>query len=204
MDPKWEFNANQFVDFNNLEDQDNSRADDFFEVNMETGERYFLTQLFDNNFKQDSCSRIEGEDEDDLGVGQVKEDIRETGHGHEDPKQSTSSENNQAKLGTPYIVVTSDDQKPRRPATDQPETSNGSTDQSEPGRRKPANLVTSWGPKEKQAFMKAKEKQAKTVGGGGSSSAAPRLPPKSDYVVRQQQSVTLSAGGTRPAAAAGN
>ena len=41
MDPKWEFNANQFVDFNNLEDQDNSRADDFFEVNMETGERYF-------------------------------------------------------------------------------------------------------------------------------------------------------------------
>ena len=40
MDPKWEFNANQFVDFNNLEEQDNSNADEFFDVNMETGERY--------------------------------------------------------------------------------------------------------------------------------------------------------------------
>ena len=39
MDPKWEFNANQFVDFNNLEEQDNSNADEFFDVNMETGER---------------------------------------------------------------------------------------------------------------------------------------------------------------------
>ena len=39
MDPKWEFNANQFVDFNNLDDQDNSKVDDFFDVNMETGKR---------------------------------------------------------------------------------------------------------------------------------------------------------------------
>ena len=39
MDPKWEFNANQFVDFNNLDEQDNSKADEFFDFNMETGER---------------------------------------------------------------------------------------------------------------------------------------------------------------------
>ena len=43
MDPKWEFNANQFVDFNNLDDQDNSKVDDFFDVNMETGEREVCT-----------------------------------------------------------------------------------------------------------------------------------------------------------------
>ena len=30
---------NQCVDFNNLEEQDNSNADEFFDVNMETGER---------------------------------------------------------------------------------------------------------------------------------------------------------------------
>ena len=39
MDPKWEFNANQFVDFNNIQDQNNSNADEFFDFNMETGER---------------------------------------------------------------------------------------------------------------------------------------------------------------------
>ena len=40
MDPKWEFNANQFVDFNNIQDQNNSNADEFFDFNMETGERW--------------------------------------------------------------------------------------------------------------------------------------------------------------------
>lgn len=38
MDPKWEFNANQFVDFNNIDDQEDN-ADEFFDFNMETGER---------------------------------------------------------------------------------------------------------------------------------------------------------------------
>ena len=47
MDPKWEFNANQFVDFNNLEDQDNSKADEFFDINMETGERYLNILILD-------------------------------------------------------------------------------------------------------------------------------------------------------------
>jgi len=39
MDPKWEFNANQYVDFNRLEDEDNANADEFFDYDMESGER---------------------------------------------------------------------------------------------------------------------------------------------------------------------
>ena len=46
MDPKWEFNANQFVDFNNIQDQNNSNADEFFDFNMETGERWVCLELF--------------------------------------------------------------------------------------------------------------------------------------------------------------
>ena len=40
MDPKWEFNANQYVDFNNLDREDNSTVDEFFNYDMESGERY--------------------------------------------------------------------------------------------------------------------------------------------------------------------
>jgi len=39
MDPKWEFNANQYVDFNRLDDEDNVNADEFFDYDMESGER---------------------------------------------------------------------------------------------------------------------------------------------------------------------
>jgi len=39
MDPKWEFNANQYVDFNNLDREDNSTVDEFFNYDMESGER---------------------------------------------------------------------------------------------------------------------------------------------------------------------
>jgi len=39
MDPKWEFNANQYVDFNKLDDEDNPNADEFFDYDMESGER---------------------------------------------------------------------------------------------------------------------------------------------------------------------
>ena len=39
MDPKWEFNANQFVDFNKLDEEDNTNADEFFDFDMESGER---------------------------------------------------------------------------------------------------------------------------------------------------------------------
>ena len=47
MDPKWEFNANQFVDFNNIQDQNNSNADEFFDFNMETGERWVCLELLE-------------------------------------------------------------------------------------------------------------------------------------------------------------
>ena len=40
MDPSWEFQAPQFVDFNNLDrvEAENKKADDFFNVDMESGE----------------------------------------------------------------------------------------------------------------------------------------------------------------------
>ena len=38
MDPSWEFQAPQFVDFNNLERSEDKKADDFFNVDMESGE----------------------------------------------------------------------------------------------------------------------------------------------------------------------
>ena len=39
MDPKWEFNANQYVDFNKLDEADNPNADEFINFDMESGER---------------------------------------------------------------------------------------------------------------------------------------------------------------------
>ena len=36
LDPKWEFNANKFVDFNRLEEEDNTNADEFFDYDMES------------------------------------------------------------------------------------------------------------------------------------------------------------------------
>jgi len=39
MDPKWEFNANQYVDFNKLDEADNPNVDEFFNFDMESGER---------------------------------------------------------------------------------------------------------------------------------------------------------------------
>ena len=38
MDPSWEFQAPQFVDFNNLERAEDKKADEFFNVDMESGE----------------------------------------------------------------------------------------------------------------------------------------------------------------------
>ena len=44
MDPSWEFQAPQFVDFNNLgggtAPEEEDRADEFFNVDMESGERW--------------------------------------------------------------------------------------------------------------------------------------------------------------------
>jgi len=39
MDPSWEFQAPQFVDFNNLEADEDGAADEFFNVDMESGVR---------------------------------------------------------------------------------------------------------------------------------------------------------------------
>ena len=38
MDPSWEFQAPQFVDFNNLERVEDKKVDEFFNVDMESGE----------------------------------------------------------------------------------------------------------------------------------------------------------------------
>ena len=83
-----------------------------------------------------------------------------------------------SSLGTPYVKVTApEDEKKRRPA----------------------NLVTSWGPKATKLKLTAAAGGAE---GGlvkplrrSSPSVAPQLPPKSRYV--QQHQVTLSAGGAK-------
>lgn len=86
MDPKWEFNANQYVDFNKLDDEDNPNADEFFDYDMESGER------------------VEKEDPGFKGV-----------------KDSEVKEESSAEVPT---ITVEEENKPR----------------------KPANLVTSWGP----------------------------------------------------------
>ena len=120
-------------------------------------------------------------------------------------EEAEKEEPKEVKLGTPYIVVTSEEEKTRKV----PEQSHTTPSGAVPERtsKRPANLVSSWGPRE----LKAKEKQAKAAVASSSSGAlktrtsprvsgsAPKLPPKSDYVVKQQQTVTLSAGGSRPA-----
>jgi len=95
MDPKWEFNANQFVDFNNLDEQDNSKADDFFDFNMETGERVGIADL-DINDKPNA----ESTDDVSKAVTPVVE-------------SKTSEAKN---LGTPYIEVTPAAEEEREPA----------------------------------------------------------------------------------------
>ena len=123
-------------------------------------------------------------------------------------EEAEKEEPKEVKLGTPYIVVTSEEERTKGV----PEQSHTYTTPSgavpERKSKRPANLVSSWGPRE----LKAKEKQAKAGVASSSSSgalktrtsprvsgSAPKLPPKSEYVVKQQQTVTLSAGGSRPA-----
>ena len=74
------------------------------------------------------------------------------------------------KLGPPHIMVT--------PAAEA---------EAGPKPRRPANLVTSWGPN----VMKLKEKSKQGSGGvktRTSPRTAPQLPPKSTNAIKQQQS----------------
>ena len=92
---------------------------------------------------------------------------------------SDPAEGSGRALGTPYIKVTA------------PETSASAgppTDTADPKKRRPVNLVTSWG-------SKATKLKVTTAGGGGgvtrpmrrsSPSVAPQLPPKSQEVKQQQ------------------
>jgi len=87
MDPKWEFNANQFVDFNNLDEQDNSKADEFFDFNMETGERVGKVDLDIND--------------------KIDKPIEESSEGFKAVTPVVETKTSKAKnLGTPYIEVT--------------------------------------------------------------------------------------------------
>ena len=94
-------------------------------------------------------------------------------------------------LGTPYVVVTA-------PESHQADVLPEPEDHK---KKRPVNLVTSWGPKATKLKMSA----AAAAEGGrvkpqrrSSPSVAPppQLPPKSRYV--QQHQVALSAGGARP------
>eukprot|EP00090_Calanus_glacialis_P044282 TRINITY_DN7885_c0_g1_i1.p1 TRINITY_DN7885_c0_g1~~TRINITY_DN7885_c0_g1_i1.p1 ORF type:complete len:750 (-),score=309.01 TRINITY_DN7885_c0_g1_i1:165-2360(-) len=58
MDPKWEFNANQFVDFNKLDEEDNTNADEFFDFDMESGER---VDKDDTAFQGEEAPHVESE-----------------------------------------------------------------------------------------------------------------------------------------------
>eukprot|EP00092_Neocalanus_flemingeri_P022685 GFUD01024605.1.p1 GENE.GFUD01024605.1~~GFUD01024605.1.p1 ORF type:complete len:734 (-),score=225.55 GFUD01024605.1:140-2341(-) len=58
MDPMWEFNANQYVDFNRLDDEDNTNADEFFDYDMESGER---VEKDDASFQSGDKPAVESE-----------------------------------------------------------------------------------------------------------------------------------------------
>ena len=59
MDPRWEYQAPQFVDFNNLgggtAPEGEDRADEFFNIDMESGERFLLPKLFNVFLKSEHC-----------------------------------------------------------------------------------------------------------------------------------------------------
>merc|ERR1719219_721118 len=58
MDPTWEFQAPQFVDFNHLEEEEDKRADEFFDVDHETGHGELWT------------TALEVEENEEVGGGQ--------------------------------------------------------------------------------------------------------------------------------------
>jgi len=118
MDPSWEFQAPQFVDFNNLDNATNEdkKADEFFNVDMESGELW--TTALDNigdepnpNYDQ----KLE-KDKDESGLIKLREPSTENvKSSFRDPSSNPAPSFADAPLAPP--------------------TRN----------RKPANLVTSWG-----------------------------------------------------------
>jgi len=115
MDPSWEFQAPQFVDFNNLDNATNEdkKADEFFNVDMESGELW--TTALDNIGDEPNPNYDQKLEKDKDESGLIK-------------SREPSTENVKSSFRDPSS-------NPAPSFADAPPTRN----------RKPANLVTSWG-----------------------------------------------------------
>ena len=115
MDPSWEFQAPQFVDFNNLERSEDKKADDFFNVDMESGELW-TTAL---------CSMEEDTDQSKL--------------------QENAEEVNVTKPIQPSNAVTAKEPVHNEQTMSASSSHGSALAPLLSKSRKPANLVTSWG-----------------------------------------------------------
>ena len=127
-------------------------------------------------------------DDEELGETQAEEDqvSAEELEASDQPLPATSaglSGGSGGSLGTPYVVVSA------------PETREVPEDHK---KRRPVNLVTSWGPKATKTKLMAAEGgvAAKPMRRSSPSpSLAPQLPPKSNYVKQHQASLSTASSG---------
>ena len=99
-------------------------------------------------------------------------------------EQKASSSSSRA-LGSPYVKVTSET----------PETETETEDRK---KRRPANLVTSWGPRATKLKLSSTAGNLKVPATRTSPRFAPQLPPKSSYVKQSQATLLANGGGSRP------
>ena len=100
-------------------------------------------------------------------------------------EQKPSSSSSRA-LGSPYVKVTSETET---------ETETETEDRK---KRRPANLVTSWGPRATKLKLSSTAGNLKVPATRTSPRLAPQLPPKSSYVKQSQATLLANGGGSRP------
>ena len=146
MDPSWEFQAPQFVDFNNLDrvEADNKKADDFFNVDMESGELWTTAlSSLDNEAEEDDHPVLPPPNESQHY--QIL-DVHETTATESSSHFNRSSRVNNVLNVTQVVSNKSsveDSKGSSSNVTDAPTFSNAPLVPRQ--YRKPANLVTSWG-----------------------------------------------------------
>ena len=118
MDPSWEFHAPQFVDFNNLERAEDKKADEFFNVDMESGELW--TTALEEADTPDSWAEV-GPEVEENNKTVVKQTSSTTS---DEPSRTKTVSKSQPQKSSSSLTFTT--------ASIQQKT------------RKLANLVTSW------------------------------------------------------------
>ena len=141
MDPSWEFQAPQFVDFNRIEDQSNDeeekKVDEFFNVDMESGELW-TTALEDQTGSAGAGAQSQ---EDKLGTGDPSYGVKEDKYSSTADTTVILSSSSGGMKGKDQLASSSTECESSK-VPDRPSFLKSSLF---PKNRRPPNLVTSWG-----------------------------------------------------------